>query len=268
MKKRALLPIIAATLVIVGCGKSGTSSLSSSMDTTSSSRERHHSSIDLGPSVSTLSTDPVEEGGSMSGSLIEISTGTYLEPGYDYLCSFVPTSYANTDIKVVSTDENVATIRFVEGSKNKFYVEAKAIGDTILKIYAAEDDFLCYRKVVSVRKAFNEKEIGTIMYETYDLWQSTGIYGQYTMSFVTDDPLNGTLTGRDDYEYTYLNFLVEYKETKMIYDFRFHCFEIKVDLDNSNTERVFTEMDVAVTGDNILVYYDEGLFEMFKPKNK
>lgn len=252
-----LLPIMLVPMLI-GCGKGANGS-----DNSQSSYKPASSWND--GSFTSLSTTPVSEGCQISGSIIEISTGCYLQPNDSYKCAVTPTAYANHAIKISMSNEEVCTYRFEGNSTNSFFIDTKAIGDCIIKIYAAEDDYLLFRQVIKVRRAYSKTEIEDVVFDKYDIWNATGIYGQYTMSFFTISPLSGLLYGRDDYEQTRLNFTLEYVETKKIFDFSFHSFKINVDLENSSTNRTYTELDIATTGDNILFYYDEGLLEMFRP---
>lgn len=251
--KKILFPMLLIPM-LMGCGNSSNNSSSS----------KRGNSWNEG-NFSSLSTNPVNEACSISGSLIEISTGCYLQPNEKYTCGVIPSFYANKDIRIVSSNEEVFTFSFVNGSKNTFQIETHGIGDSIIKVYAAEDDYLLFREVVKVRKYYDEKSIQDVVFDKYDIWESTGIFGNYQMSFFTVGPLSGLLYGRDDMEATTLNFSLNFIETKKIYDFSFHSFEVVVDLENSNTKRTYTELDIATTGDNILFYYEEGLLEMFRP---
>lgn len=253
MKKLKFLLSIMLLPMIAGCVKGGNSSVAPSSNPTSSN------------SFTSLSVTPVDEGCSISGSLIEISTGCFLETGESYNCALTPSSYSNKEIKIVISDETIFTTEFLNGSKNNFAIKTHKQGDAILKVYAAEDDYLLFRDVIRVRDPYSPTQIQNVVFDKYDIWNATGIYGNYTMSFFTMQPLSGLLYGKDDYENTTLNFSLEYVETKKIFDFRFHSFNVKVDAENSQTRRVYTELDIAVTGDNILFYYEEGLLEMFRP---
>lgn len=255
MKLKKILLTILLFPVLIACGPKGPSTGNDSSSRNRTSRE----------SISTLSTNPVSEGCSISGSLIEISTGCYLQENDSYKSTVKPSEYTNPEIKVVSSNEDVFTVRFEENSKNTFYIDTHKAGDSIIKIYAAEDDYLIFREVVHVRKAYDKDEIQDVVFDTYDIWTSTHIMGVYQMTFFTVQPLSGLLNGSDDMENTKLRFSLTYVETKKMFDFTFHSFAVELDLENSQTRRKYTEVDIATTGDNILFYYEEGLLEMFRP---
>ena len=42
---------------------------------------------------------------------------------------------------------------------------------------------------------------------------------------------------------------------------------MQLDLENSSTMRTYTGIYISVTGDEVLIYYTDGLVDMFRPSN-
>lgn len=283
--KNLLVPVIAA-IMLCGCKtttdqssivSSADPSESSIVETSSSLIESSSMSISessvtssVTPSSSSskaepLVVDPISSG-SASGSLVEISVGRILTVGDVYTCSFVPSDFINPSIYIVSTVDGILETSQRVAGANTFTIKPLKAGQTILKIYTVEDDCLVYRDVITCADPLTYEEALDAVFETYDIWESSGLLGEYRLTFLTTVPkLSGRVRGTDNYEYTDIRFDCNYVDKEKLYDFSFYCFEMQLDLDNSQTQRKFTYVDISVTADCIYIYYDEGLFEMFTP---
>lgn len=263
--KKILIPLFASFILLGGCNNGVSNETNTQNQSTLVPVDTSvSSSTYVEPAFTPISTDPISTG-SVGGSLIEVSVGKYLEQNSAYTCTFTPSSYADTTIVITTSHSNVATIEFLNGSKNTFQILTHEIGDSLIRIYAngdAKTGDLVYRDVVHVRRTYSEKEIQNKVFEV-DTWASSRLLGNYKMLFLTMNPLSGTISGSDDMEKTNIDFTLDYVNREKVYDFNFYKYSIDVSVENKQTNRTFTFMYVAVTGDEILVYYGEGLFEMF-----
>ncbi|MCR5309017.1 MAG: hypothetical protein K6E21_02790 [Bacilli bacterium] len=199
--------------------------------------------------------------GSSGGSLIELMTGTYIEPTYTYNCSFSHDKTFTREYTVKSDDRTVAQVSHEEGTSS-FTIKGITPGDAIIQAYTDENE-LVLQFVVHVRERIPMNKIAQRLYNV-DVFY--GMFYGYKISFTEKNPLKGTLVGNDDFESTKAVFtLGDGVEEKIPNgtDFNTYKFKIKLDTDNSVTTRSYTDMYVSTTGDLIYMYYSNGIVDIF-----
>ncbi|MBO7614464.1 MAG: hypothetical protein J6T15_02030 [Bacilli bacterium] len=202
--------------------------------------------------------------GQSGGSLTDFFIGSCIEPNYIYTCSFSHDKTFSGKYVVRSDDRSIAQVAHDENS-NSFTVKGIAPGDAIISGYTDENE-LVLQFVVHVRNRIPMEKIASTLFEN-DVYY--GMYYGYKISFLSDDPLQGTLTGSDDFETTFANFkLLNGVEEKIGNgtDFNTYKFKISVDYENSSTTRTYTDLYVSTTGDKIYMYYTNGIVDIFTPE--
>ena len=199
--------------------------------------------------------------GSSGGSLVELMTGTCIEPNYTYSCSFSHDKTFNGEYTVRSDDRTIAQVNHEAGTTS-FTIKGITAGDAIIQAYTDENE-LVLQLVVHVRDRIPMNKIEKRLYEV-DLFY--GMFYGYRLSFIEKDPLKGLVTGSDDFESTRAIFsLGEGVEERIPNgtDFNTYKFKIKVDTENSVTSRTYTDLYVSTTGDLIYMYYSNGIVDIF-----
>lgn len=199
--------------------------------------------------------------GSSGGSLIELMTGTFIEPNYTYSCSFSHTKTFDGKYTVRSDDRTVAQVTHEENSTS-FTIKGITAGDAIIQAYTAENE-LILQFVVHVR---NRIPMNKIAQRLYNVDVFYGMFYNYKISFIEKEPLKGNLIGSDDFESTNALFTLDDGVEEKIpngTDFNTYKFKIKVDTENSVTSRSYTDMYVSTTGDLIYMYYTNGIVDIF-----
>lgn len=202
--------------------------------------------------------------GQSGGSLTDFFIGSFIEPNYSYNCSFKHDKTFTGKYTVRSDDRSIAQVVHDENS-NSFTVKGIAPGDAIIQAYTDSHE-LVLQFVVHVRKRIPMEKIAKILYEN-DVYY--GMYYGYKISFLSDNPLQGSLTGSDDFESTNANFkLLNGVEEKIGNgtDFNTYKYKISVDYETSQTTRTYTDLYVSTTGDKIYMYYTNGLVDIFTPE--
>ena len=202
--------------------------------------------------------------GLSGGSLTDFFIGSCIEPNCTYSCSFSHDKTFTGKYTVRSDDRTIAQVVHDENS-NSFTVKGITPGDAIIQAYADNNE-LVLQFVVHVRRRIPMDKIAKKLYQN-DVFY--GMYYGYKISFLSDDPLQGTLTGSDDFESTYANFkLVNGVEERIGNgtDFNTYKYKISVDYENSSTSRTYTDLYVSTTGDKIYMYYTNGIVDIFTPE--
>lgn len=200
--------------------------------------------------------------GSVSGSLVEIDAGRFLETGCNYTCAFTPSTTIDQGYSVKSDDNSIAYITH-EYSSGSFVIHAVSAGDIIVTAYDSNES-LVLQMLVQIRNRVDKAKIGKMLYNTPIF---VGIFGGYQLSFLSDNPLKGFLTGVDDFESSFVHFECTNCAEETIYEFNYYKYDMQLDLENSSTMRTYTGIYISVTGDEVLIYYTDGLVDMFRPSN-
>ena len=202
--------------------------------------------------------------GLSGGSLTDFFIGSYIEPNYTYSCSFSHDKTFSGKYVVRSDDRTIAQVVHDENT-NSFTVKGITPGDAIIQAYTDNNE-LVLQFVAHVRKRIPMEKIARTLYEN-DVYY--GMYYGYKISFLSDNPLQGSLTGSDDFESTRANFkLLNGVEEKIGNgtDFNTYKFKISVDYENSQTTRTYTYLYVSTTGDKLYMYYTNGIVDIFTPE--
>ncbi len=198
-----------------------------------------------------LETEEIVEGGSYGGYFIEINTERLLSENSSYHCTFEATT-ANKQIRVESTRHESVTVEFGENPNRDIILKTHAAGDSIIKIYDA-DDMLVYRKVVRVRKAFTKETIEDEIFDN-DLYLGMKFLGNHRISFVETQPLVGIFSGSDDFEKNMrIKFemeFVSYLEDRDVFEYALTITE----RDQTSTT-VINTLQVSPTADVMYLYY-------------
>lgn len=200
--------------------------------------------------------------GSIGGSLIDFLAGAYMEPRYSYNCSFSHTRTFSGLYTVRSDDRTIAQVTH-DSNSNVFTIKGITAGDAIIQAYT-EDNELVLQFVVHVRNRIPMNKIAECLYKVDKFY---GMYYGYSLAFLSANPLKGTLVGKDDFESTYANFtLVDGVEENIGEgaEFNTYKFKISIDPDTSSTSRSYTDLYVSTTGDQIYMYYTNGLVDIFR----
>ena len=201
-----------------------------------------------------LEEDEICEGGSYGGYFIEINVNRLLANDETYHCSF-ESSNPNKAITVVSTRPESVTIHYGTNPNRDIILKTHAPGDSIIKIYDA-DDMLVYRKVVRVRQAYTSEDIGDAIFEN-DSYLGMKFMGDHRMTFIENGPIVGIFSGSDDFE-TDMRIKFEanylgYLEDRDAYEYSLDI----VDRDAYSTTKI-TVLQVSRTADVMYLYYNSG----------
>ena len=199
--------------------------------------------------------------GQSGGSLIDLMAGSYIEPSATYTCSFSHERTFNGEYTIRSDDRTIAQVTH-EANTNSFVIKGITPGDAIIQA-VTDDGEIVLQFVVHCRKRIPLNKIGNAL---YNVDKFNGMFSGYKLSFVSEDPLKGTLVGSDDFENTFVNFkLVDGVEERIGNgtDFNTYKFKISVDTETSVTSRVYTDLYVATTGEKIYMYYANGIVDIF-----
>ena len=249
MKQKGIFVLF--LLLLVGCGTQTTSSPQPTAQPTTSQ------SIPLVE----LETEEIVEGGSYGGYFIEINTERLLSENSSYHCTF-EASNPKKNIRVESTRPESITVEFGTNPNRDIILKTHAAGDSIIKIYDA-DEMLVFRKVVRVRKAYSQEEMEDVLFDN-DLYLGLQFYGDHRITFTETQPLVGILSGSDDFE---KNMRIKFETTFTAYvedrDVYQYSLEI-IDRDQYSTTVIKT-LQVAPTGDVMYLYYgtEEILLNIF-----
>ena len=198
--------------------------------------------------------------GSIGGTFVETSIGRALEANSSYSFSFKPSTTLDTNYTVYSDDFTVAQIQREAGSTG-FTIKTILQGDAIITAYDS-NQMLVLRTLIKVR---NPKSSAACAKKLFATPKFTGIYYQCSLSFTSADPLIGVSTSNDEFENTYIEFECKNPREEQMFDDNFHYwfYDMELNQETSSTSRTFTGMYVSVTLDIIMMYYSEGLFDMF-----
>ncbi len=200
--------------------------------------------------------------GSIGGSLIDLVAGAQIEPRCTYNCSFSHTKTFSGKYTVRSDDRTIAQVSHDENS-NVFSIKGITPGDAIIQAFTDENE-LVLQFVVQVR---NRIPLNKIAQRLYKVDKFYGMYYGYSLVFLSQDPLKGCLTGQDDFEQTYANFTLSDGVEEKIgegAEFNTYKFKISVDPDTSSTSRTYTDLYVSTTGDQVYLYYTNGVVDIFR----
>lgn len=253
--KKMILPLLTLSLLTVSCG----------------TKPNHSDDPWVEESYVTLSTTE-KTSGNLGGYMIEISTDAFLEAGSEYPCTF-STNLSDTTIDVKSSRPESATIEMT--GRNSFKVITHKAGDSILTIYDS-DGLVAFNKVMHVRTPYSAENIMKAV-ARYDIYTSTGIYGNYR--FVVTDVYktystgvvsggeHGGKTGKSVFDLEYVGV-----EEGGAFDGHFYLFSCNVDKTQSDLSDDIKEVYVSKCADRIYIYYAEKgvsdnyyLLELFQP---
>ena len=199
--------------------------------------------------------------GSIGGALIDIVNEAQIEPNYSYDCTFSHRRTFTGKYTVRSDDRTIAQVTHDENT-NLFTIKGITPGDAIIQAFTEENEIVL-QIVVHVRKRIPIEKIAQRLYKVDKFYGYMG----YSMVFLSDNPLKGSLTGHDEFETTYVNFtLLDGIEEKIGEgaEFNTYKFRISVDPETSRTSRTYTDLYVSTTGDIIYMYYSDGrLLDIF-----
>ena len=194
-------------------------------------------------------------------SLTDFAVGSYIEPSCTYNCSFSHSKTFSGEYTVKSDDRTIAQVQHEAGT-NTFTVKGITPGDAIIEAKTDEGEVVL-RFVAHVRERIPMNKIASTLYKTPLFY---GMYNDYKLSFISENPIAGVLSGHDDFENTTLNFKLTSGVEERIQngtDFNTYKFKISVDTDNSVTSRTYTDLYISTTGDKIYMYYTNGIVDIF-----
>lgn len=210
--------------------------------------------------IETKTCEEISQGQS-GGSLIDLMAGSYIEPSATYTCSFSHEKTMSGEYTIRSDDRTIAQVTHEAGT-NSFVIKGIMPGDAIIQAVSDEEEIVL-QFVVRCRKRIPLNKIGETL---YNVDKFTGMFSGYKLSFVSQNPLQGTLVGNDDFESSFVNFkLIDGVEERIGNgtDFNTYKFKISVDSETSVTSRVYTDLYVATTGEKIYMYYSNGIVDIF-----
>lgn len=198
--------------------------------------------------------------GSIGGAFIETQIGRALESNSSYVFSFNPTTTIDTNYTVYSDDITIAQIQREAGSTG-FVIKTILQGDAIITAYDS-NQMLVLRTLIKVRNPKTQEECAKKLFNTPKF---RGLYYGCTLAFTSSDPLIGVSASNDDFENTYIEFEGKNcRKAAMFADnFNYWVFDMELNQETSSTSRMFTGMYVSVTLDIVMIYYSEGLYDMF-----
>ncbi len=261
------LPLLTLSLFAAACSNTGNNKGNSSEAVTSKFEIE---------SVEPVSTTEIEKG-SIGGYLIDIATGSYLEVGCTFKCSY-STSLSDKTVTIKSSKTDVMEIKVID--QTNFNIVTKAPGDAILTIYDA-DGIVSYNKIIHVRTPYTPEEVmNAVAY--YDVYTSSGIYGNYrfvvtdvnkyfTTAVISGAEKTATSDGKSEFD-------MEYEEVAEGGTFEGHFYRFTCSVNNSQDEDYLgddiKEVYISKCADRILVYYalsktdtNYSLFELFTPQS-
>ena len=192
--------------------------------------------------------------GSVGGDLTDVQIARYFADNTTYYASF---SYGrSTSYRYVSSREESVTIELSSTTVGVFEIITHKPGDTILSIYD-DNDFLVYRNIIRVRKAYDEVGVAQAIYD-FDAYEGYRIFGNHRLNFTSVSPLTGILGGTDDVELSPMNIVFEatYEGINEWYDM--HQFVLDVVSANEGSNTKVSRMLVSRTGDFIILFYLTG----------
>ena len=193
--------------------------------------------------------------GSIGGALIDLVNDASIEPNYSYDCVFSHKKTFTGKYIVRSDDRTIAQVTHDENT-NVFTLKGITPGDAIIQAFTEENEIVL-QIVVHVRKRISLENIAERLYKVDKFYGYMG----YSLVFLSNDPLKGSVTGHDEFETTYANFtLLDGVEEKISEsaEFNTYKFKISVDPESSRTSRTFLDLYVSTTGDIIYIYYSSG----------
>ena len=198
--------------------------------------------------------------GSVGGAFVETQIGRALEANSSYVFAFKPSTTLDTNYTVYSDDITVAQIQREAGSTG-FIIKTILQGDAIITAYDS-NEMLVLRTLIKVRNAKSPEACAKKLFNTPKF---VGLYYGCTLSFTSADPLIGVSTSDDDFENTYIEFECKNCKKTAIFDdnFNYYFYDMELNQETSSTARAFTGMYVSVTLDIIMIYYNDGLYDMF-----
>jgi len=261
MKKRNLLLLLFVPVMLASCNKGTNSGPIPSGVVIPDIGERYEGLTPDMDGCSEISSSGV----SSEGFLTEILSDRFLGEDKSYVCYF-ESSLADKSLRVVSTNEGHATIEQSESKKSKFTINTHSAGDTVLKIYNADDE-LVFRKIVRVRPVYSSKTILNCLYnaEYYRTLKDYEDYiGSWRCSFYEgDEGAECALKGSDDAD-TNVNLTasLSFKEYYSPTD----CYIFDATVLTSNTKNTsLVYVCVTAQGDLAYLYYpttnNEGVME-------
>ena len=198
--------------------------------------------------------------GSVGGAFVETQIGRALESNSSYVFAFKPSTTLDTNYTVYSDDITIAQIQREAGSTG-FTIKTILQGDAIITAYDS-NEMLVLRTLVKVRNPKSKEACAKKLFNTPKF---TGLYYGCSLAFTSSDPLIGVSTSDDEFENTYIEFECKNCQKSQIFDdnFNYWFFDMELNLETSSTARTFTGMYVSVTLDIIMIYYNDGLYDMF-----
>ena len=262
------MPLLASSM-LVACGSTPTSSeepvLTSSEPTSSETIISSSSSKEEDPYKDLVTV----HSGAIGGSLVEIVAREHLFVNSEFVCTFSPSDCEDKHMRA-EYDEDLFTLTFDPNVPTKFTLATKGVkGSCILRLYSLDPglDCLVFRDVIYVDPVIPKTEIAQYLFSGVDSWATnpeTALMGQYKMDFISNDPLQIVVSGKDeDLETLKATLELSYKSMRRNYEFLFYVFEIKVIKDDSKYQRHYDEALVTVTGNSIYLYDEDGLLNIF-----
>lgn len=262
---RKLIPLALGLfgVVLAGCNPTEVQSAESTGSTPvtvsspSSQEETPGSSVDEGPdyfgTYEEIDFNPIYEGGTDSGRLVDIDANAFCRENFSYYCSFT-TNQTDKSLSFKVSDPEIITVDG-DSPDGNFYLQTHKSGNAILEIYNSQD-MIVYRNVVRVRPMVAEEDLNSYLYEANSFVSICDYFtfSHYQLMFISED--TAILAGYDEvdssasYRFTYI--LEGYSEYDDFYYF-------KIDTISSNVSTRLTEFMLSSTGDMLMVYYDSGM---------
>lgn len=277
---KLIVSLLGCAMLVTGCGETAENGENNNQNNNSennNNNNKNNKGLDAEEGVVSIDDIIVEEEekeepliektceeisrGMCGGSLTDLLVGSYIEPSATYTCSFSHDKSFTGKYTVKSDDRTVAQVTH-DANSNSFVIKGITPGDAIIQAVSDLDEIVL-QFVVHCRKRIPINQIGK---ELYKVDKFTGMGYGYKLTFLSDNPLKGTLVGSDDFEESFVNFkLIDGVEEKIGNgtDFNTYKFKISVDTENSVTQRTYTDMYVATTGEKIYMYYSNGLVDIF-----
>lgn len=255
MKKKLLL--ILPLIFVAGCAS--TENKSSASDSVSSD-------IQTSEIVSTIPTIEVEDDYEYNQdfswdvycALTNIMGGAYLPAGEEYALEFTFKNAGMDNYTIESSNQDVLSTHIDE--KNKAYITCKAPGDSIL-IIRDNLSVIHFRYIVHVREKLKLENAEDYL-QSVDYFKSQAPNwsgGNFDMNFVGDSTF---------YFNSYVNNQVV-DQLKMTYEFSEitnEAISYKITSIEPISETIkFTYFDLDITGFEIRVYDNVGVFDLFRP---
>lgn len=207
--------------------------------------------------------DYICQGGSYGGFFLDVNVGRYLASGSEYEFIFRSSYSVDTSYTINISKPQLAEYQMITSDSFNL-ITKNATGDFILKIENAKG-LLVYRNVIRVRKPYTPEEMGEALYNV-DKYVTPSGYGGYLgdfrLSFTSANPIEGSLTGGDDYEQDIrITFSMTFDEYIPAYDaYGFVVTEIS----SSASYTKLTYINVARCLDSIYLYDSNGLLTILQ----